>query len=861
MRGDDEKRKRYSELATIAREEQTFVMRRIHPGTARIILLSIAAFLTLLVAAFNADLLSPSLLVTIVSSVFLILIAGTSLFMDRVYRLMIANEFQNALFAGAVNAESEFSIILRNNRRIVYFSPQFYRYFPTDSATPVTTFDDLLSRSTASNASRENLLYALKTEKNARVLCQFVLENNPVNLYLLLEPIPRPRGYFVLKAVREDFLHAGHRDINFLEDIEELLRHVLDEASGAAYIANAAGIVRYINPAFTSLLGFTAEDIRAHPLHLDTLVADTKRSHHLASRNIHSALTLRHRDGHTVKTELNQILIQDGLEENYLSVGMLAALTFQHTQLPAKADTTLLQSMWKQMMEQSPIGMASLDKDGRISYGNAAFFELVEKRESDTGWPLIELVKKEDMPKVRQLLEASREHGSASPVEIRIAGGDEVSVLLFVSRLDNSKEDKHTYLAYFTDITEQRNLEMRFTQAQKMQAVGQLAGGVAHDFNNLLTAMLGFCDLLLMRHPPGDPSFGDIMQVKQNANRAANLVRQLLAFSRKQTLQPELIDITDALADLSNLIRRLIGENITLKMRHGSNLGQVKVDHNQLEQVIINLAVNARDAMPDGGTITISTSTATIDAHQLLDAALIPPSPEEVITPGDYVRIDVADTGHGIPKHLIQQIFEPFFTTKAMGAGTGLGLSTVYGIIKQTGGYLYVVSEEGAGTTFSIFLQQHEAGEISTRPVTEEKISSPQDLTGAGTILLVEDEGPVRAFSARALTNKGYKVLQAESGEAALEQMARFGKEIDLIITDVIMPGMTGPAMAERIAKDYPDISVIFISGYAEDAFLHAYGEDRQFNFLPKPYTLKQLAMRVKEVMERRKEKQAVPVD
>ncbi len=858
-----EKRHQYGDLAAIAREERSFVLRRLQPGTSRIILLAVLAFLALLAAAFNADSLSPPLLVTLVSCVFLVLIAGLSLFMDKIYRAVLANEFQNALFAGAFNAEAEFSVLMRGNHRIVYFSPQFYRYFPTDSAQPVTSLEELLDRSSISNAGRENLLYAIKTGKNARVLCQFQHEGLPISLYLALEPIARPRGYFVLKAVQESFFNASPRNSDFLGDIEELLRHVLDEAGSASYIADTAGIIRYVNNAFTTLLGYTPENIRDHALHLDALTADTKRGHHLAARNIHSTLTMRHRDGHSVRTELNQILIQNGTSEEYLCVGMLSPLTIRTPPLPAgDKDKDILQTIWRQMMEQSPIGIASLDKEGRVVYGNPAFFELVEKRESDTGWPLEDLARIEDRTKVRALLEESRISGSAHPMGIGLMGSNPISVLLFVCMLEKAGSEEHSYLAYFSDITEQKNLEIRFTQAQKMQAVGQLAGGVAHDFNNLLTAMLGFCDLLLMRHPPGDQSFGDIMQVKQNANRAANLVRQLLAFSRKQTLQPELIDITDALADLSNLIRRLIGENITLKVRHGSNLGLVKVDHNQLEQVIINLAVNARDAMSEGGTLTIATANVSIDERHPIDAALMPPSPEEIITPGEYVRIDVTDTGHGIPKHLTQQIFEPFFTTKETGAGTGLGLSTVYGIIKQTGGYLYVLSEEGVGTTFSIFLTHHNVEEkrAISRAATEDKTLPIQDLTGAGTILLVEDEGPVRAFSARALSNKGYRVLQADSAETALEQVERHGHEIDLIVTDVVMPGMTGPAMVEKIAKQYPDISVIFISGYAEDAFLSTYGDDRRFNFLPKPFTLKQLATRVKEVMEKRREKQAAPV-
>ena len=378
-----------------------------------------------------------------------------------------------------------------------------------------------------------------------------------------------------------------------------------------------------------------------------------------------------------------------------------------------------------------------------------------------------------------------------------LAVDDGITASLYLSRIDDSPE----VLAQIIDMTEQKNLEHRFAHSQKMQAVGQLAGGVAHDFNNLLTAMIGFCDLLLMRHPAGDQSFADIMQVKQNANRAANLVRQLLAFSRRQTLQPKMLDITDVLAELSNLVRRLIGENIELKMIHGRDLGHVKADQGQLEQVFINLAVNARDAMPTGGKLTIQTSHVKIDAAKPIGADLIPPVEDEAIVDGDYVLVEVIDTGTGIPHGLLQKIFEPFFSTKEVGSGTGLGLATVYGIVKQTGGYVYVASKEGAGTRFCLFFRHHVAEAV--KPAEAVEAATPpanDDLTGKGTVLLVEDETPVRAFAARALRNKGYTVLEADCGETAIEIMEKQGKDVEVIVTDVIMPGMNGPTMIEEVA-------------------------------------------------------------
>jgi two-component system cell cycle sensor histidine kinase/response regulator CckA len=377
-----------------------------------------------------------------------------------------------------------------------------------------------------------------------------------------------------------------------------------------------------------------------------------------------------------------------------------------------------------------------------------------------------------------------------------------------------------------------------------MQAVGQLAGGIAHDFNNLLTAMIGFCDLLLLKHKPGDPSFGDIMQIKQNANRAANLVRQLLAFSRQQTLQPRVLDVTDALTELLHLLRRLIGENIELKMIHGRELGLIKADQGQFEQVLINLCVNARDAMPRGGKLTIRTSNRRSRTPIRLAGEEMPA--------GEWVVISVADTGTGIPPEIIGRIFEPFFSTKEVGSGTGLGLSTVYGIVRQTGGYVHVESIPGEGTTFFIYLPRHvevESQQVAPPAPDSGQEKSGGDLTGAGHILLVEDEDAVRMFSARALRNKGYEVHEANSGEAALNVMATTEKPIDLLITDVIMPQMDGPTLVEVVRRTQPDLKVIFISGYTEDRVRSQFAANEEIHFLAKPFTLKQLASKVKEVM------------
>ncbi|WP_395828374.1 ATP-binding protein [Elstera sp.] len=403
------------------------------------------------------------------------------------------------------------------------------------------------------------------------------------------------------------------------------------------------------------------------------------------------------------------------------------------------------------------------------------------------------------------------------------------------------------WLLQAVDISDQKELENRIVQSQKMQAVGQLAGGIAHDFNNLLTAMIGYCDLLLQRHRAGDASFADIMQIKQNGNRAAALVRQLLAFSRQQKLEVSQLDISDVLAELSHLLRRLIGQGIELELHHGRDLGLVRVDPGQLEQVIINLAVNARDAMPNGGRLTVATQVETVKFARRMG--------HETMAPGNYVAISVTDTGSGMSPDVQARIFEPFFTTKPVGSGTGLGLSTVYGIVRQTGGFVKVDSTIGIGTTFTIYLPQMAAVEESESP-SDRRDAAPPDVPspevgsgGRGAILIVEDEDPVRAFAARTLRSKGYHVTEARSAEAALDLIRGGLPRPDLLITDVVMPGMDGPTMVREIWLTFPNLPVICVSGHADGDLrdqLNALGE---ITFLQKPFSLKQLAAKVADRM------------
>ncbi|MEP3112379.1 response regulator [Nisaea sp.] len=499
-------------------------------------------------------------------------------------------------------------------------------------------------------------------------------------------------------------------------------------------------------------------------------------------------------------------------------------------------------------LDYAPAGIIFLGPDLKTIHANAAYSALVEGTgpgAADRGTLFVDLIDEEDRESAIRFLEGASADGENIEVQlVDREGGDGIEVAVFCRSLKSGEgPDGANLVVYLIDIGRRRQLEAQVAQSQKMQAVGQLAGGVAHDFNNLLTAMNGYCDLLLARHRPGDQSFSDVMQVKQNANRAANLVRQLLAFSRQQTMIARVLDVTETVADLSHLLRRLIGENIVLKITHGRELAPIRVDQGQLEQVVINLVVNARDACPGGGIITMKT-------HDFITQTPVRRG-DDMMPAGRYVQLDVVDTGTGIEEKIIGRIFEPFFSTKEVGQGTGLGLSTVYGIVKQINGFISVESIVGEGTTFSVFLPAYEGKEELSRHSDGQMDSteSRKDLTGVETIMLVEDEDPVRLFGARALRNKGYKVIEARNGEAALQLLSDKSEEIDLLITDVVMPGMDGPTLVRKVREDRPDLRVICISGYSEDALRQRIEEDTNIHFLPKPFSLKQLAGTVKDVL------------
>jgi two-component system cell cycle sensor histidine kinase/response regulator CckA len=489
-----------------------------------------------------------------------------------------------------------------------------------------------------------------------------------------------------------------------------------------------------------------------------------------------------------------------------------------------------------------PIGLALVDRDGRFIQMNDTF---VRAAGVDAKAPPLypgDLVLREDKGAVADAIR--RFAGGAtqsSDLAVRLKDRPDEPVVLSIAGARGMGEA--AVLLSLKDNSEESRLKREVAQATKMQAVGQLAGGVAHDFNNILTAIIGHCDLMLMRHSPGDSDYDDIQQIRTNSNRAASLTRQLLAFSRQQTLRPQILQLPDVVSEVSNLLKRLMGEQVTLEVTHGRDLGAVRADPGQLEQVVVNLAVNARDAIVSanpkgGGKLSIQTRTVTAAEVRRLGNDIMPPA--------DYTALIVRDNGTGIPPEIVGKIFEPFFTTKELGKGTGLGLSTVYGIVKQSGGWIFAESKPGQGATFTVYLPVHAAPAIPARPAPRH---APKvgELWGSGTILLVEDEDMVRAVAERALTRQGYTVLTADNGETALEVLETSGRP-DLLISDVVMPTMDGPAMVRRVRERYPDLPVLFMSGYAEEQLRRSIDID-QVAFLPKPFSVQQLAEAARDAL------------
>lgn len=527
------------------------------------------------------------------------------------------------------------------------------------------------------------------------------------------------------------------------------------------------------------------------------------------------------------------------------------------------------------ILKNFPIGILFINQQGDIIHFNDKATNLL-KFDGSSDKNLASVMTAENFKLLQNAIDKIARPPHNATIELKY---DETALNFMIHRIKS--EGENLFVIYVSDISKQKNLETQFAQAQKMQAIGQFAGGVAHDFNNLLTAIIGFTDLLLQRHGIGDPAFADLIQIKQNANRATSLVRQLLAYSRKQPLMPKIIDITENFTDLNQMLKRIIGEKVNLVFHHGNDIGYVKVDPNQFAQVIINLAVNAKDAMDGKGTLTITTQSYHLSENYTFG--------DDIIPAGEFVEIDVTDTGCGIPQENLNRIFDPFFSTKeaSTGSGTGLGLAMVYGIIRQTEGFIKVSSVVGKGTTFSIFLPRidkipesensdaiNNVVDSSGQSViqVQETLSAPANINQkiimglnvthtidrgnfafskngqVARILFVEDEKAIRTFAVRALKKKGYEVVDSDSAENALEILQN-DKNFDLLLTDMVLPGMSGAQLTNQIKKIMPDIPVILASGYSEDIAQKEVDNTYQFEFITKPYSLDDLTAKVFNVL------------
>ncbi len=649
------------------------------------------------------------------------------------------------------------------------------------------------------------------------------------------------------------------RDRERQEDVFQELQHAieyLDHAPCGFFSVNPAGDLVYVNATLANWLDHDLAEIGSGGLKLTDIVSGDGAALLTSIVAVPGEvktevfdIDLRMRSGKTLPARLYHKLAfgADG------APGASRTLVISRARDERADPQRAAEVRFMRFFDHTPMAIATVDRSGAVVRANARFAKLAQSLSPDGGAhkSIFRAVNARDRSLlIAAINQAAQGQGDIPPVEAMLDGASERWGQFFVTAVEEDERETEAAIVYMLETTERRALENQINQSQKMDMVGQLAGGIAHDFNNVLSAIMMANDFLLNAHKPTDPSFQDIMQIKQNANRAAALVRHLLAFSRKQTLRPQVLDLGEALSDIQNLLKRLIGEKVNLEVLHGRDLWPIKADLSQFEQVIVNLAVNARDAMPNGGKLTVQTANVTSEESARLSYKGMPVA--------EYVRIDMSDTGCGIAPDIVDKIFEPFFSTKEVGKGTGLGLSTVYGIVKQTGGFIYVDSEADRGTAFHIFLPRHHP-EADVQPdataangAGKELSAEPKpraDLTGQGTILLVEDEEGLRSLNARGLRSRGYSVIEASNGVEAMEALEQKEGAVDLVVSDVVMPEMDGPTLLKTMRGRNPDLKIIFVSGYAEDAFGKSLPENQQFAFLPKPFTLSQLVAAVKETM------------
>jgi two-component system cell cycle sensor histidine kinase/response regulator CckA len=752
------------------------------------------------------------------------------------------NDYRRAILVSVLEGQNSANLITDRRQHTIYANTKFQRILHGATSLSIADVPFYLASSNDEVADNlRNFIDQGKAGHGGEMIFPFQQGEYQGWYRFSARPITQWMGYTHWQL---DDITQSYEDTQRLGRERVRLNEFLNNAPVGFFSVDEKGAFVFANDTFVSWLGADTIELcdGTHYLHEILVdVPDNTAAFEITLTDTETPVQreevrMRAYDGREFQAAISHTILK-GMDGTLRTRSIIRDLT------PERAWRTALkqsEDRFQRFFEEAPLGIALIDNRGKMTECNEAFSDMVARPLHELlGMHLLDVIKDEDRPKIEAVITKIKSGQSVEGgLEMTLVSKDakHVVVQLFASPYMG----ENGVVLHFINVTERKNLEAQFTQSQKMQAVGQLAGGIAHDFNNLLTAMIGFCDLLLMRHRPGDPSFADIMQVKQNANRAANLVRQLLAFSRQQTLQPKVMDVAEIITEVSHLLRRLIGASTELSIIHDRDLGLVKVDQGQMEQVLVNLAVNARDAMTSNGTLTIRTRNFVNKQKRAMVGT-------DEMPAGEWVVIDVTDTGTGIPADVLARVFDPFFSTKPLGQGTGLGLSTVYGIVRQSNGYIGVETELGKGTTFSIYMPRVGDEAIAqVQPVTA-TIEKVEDLTGSAHILLVEDEDAVRSFSVRALQNKGYDVLEANGGDTALELLLKDKPKLDLMVSDVMMPGMDGIELGKHVREMYPNLKIIFMSGYTEDKFKDDMAPD--IHFIAKPFTLKQLAEKVKEVL------------
>ena len=827
-------------------------------GLWRVVLLGLALVVVAVIFSLFGDRIPPELVMTFVG---LLAVAGVFFLFGLaagLFRFSAAEERRTV--SHALVDSMPFGTVLADRDGKISYVNQHYGSFPGAMTNGVPVG---VPRLFAGYADASEAIYRLsRAAKDGRSAIEDIrvpgglggshAEASRAFWYrITVRPLPQTedsRKPLVAWSV-EDITRDRESNETAFRDLQRAIDY-LDHSPSGFFSADAHGHVQYLNSTLADWLGYDLAEFNAGQLALSDIVRGDGASLLMRGRGDGEIRTeiididLVRRNGTTLPVRLlhRAARLADG------ELGETRTLVLDRSSAPdTEEELRAAEVRFSRFFNDTPFAIATLDGDGRIVRTNAPFGRIFRWSGEDKSLelqPLADLIGEGSRDKLgRAIADATAQRSEVEPVDAALSIEGDHAVRLYISASEASAGSPEQVNVYALDMTDQRKLEAQFAQSQKMQAVGQLAGGVAHDFNNLLTAIIGFSDLLLLKHKPGDPSFNELMQIKQNANRAAGLTRQLLAFSRRQTLRPQVLELPLIVDDLTVLLKRMIGEKNTLSVDHGRNIWPVRADVVQLEQVIINLVVNARDAMPNGGSITIR--TANISEAETVSMRF------EGMTPADYVLIDVEDSGTGMSAEVLSKIFEPFFTTKELGKGTGLGLSTVYGIVKQTEGFIYPVSTVGVGTTFKIFLPRYVPSAEEAAAKAAAAAAPARDLTGHERILLVEDEESVRAFSARALRATGYEVFEADSGEDAIDVLEDLNYEVDLIISDVVMPEMDGPTMLKAIREKMTDLKIIFVSGYAEESVRRDIEDDQSVDFLPKPYSLDQINSKVKEVLQR----------